>query len=284
MRLCDIHIRDPFILPDGGVYYLYGSRGQESWGNCTGLDVYVSTDLETWSDPTEVFTPPVGFWSDRNFWAPEVHIYKEKYYMFASFISDTRQRGTQILVADSPMGPFVPHSDGPVTPKDWRCLDGTLYCSEDGTPYMVFCHEWTQIKDGTMCAVELAADLKTAVGDPFVLFHASEPSWALKDKTDFVTDGPFLYRMQSGRLMMIWSSFGKEGYLEAMAYSDDNQITGTWHHSDALLFSADGGHGMIFRTYDGRLMFVCHMPNSSPNERPHLTEIYEDGNLLKRKI
>ena len=46
MKREDINIRDPFILPYEGKYYLYGSRGSEVWeDNATGLDVYVSEDL-----------------------------------------------------------------------------------------------------------------------------------------------------------------------------------------------------------------------------------------------
>ena len=52
--------------------------------------------------------------------------------MFASFKAAGVCRGTQILVADHPKGPFVPHSDGPVTPRDWECLDGTLYVDPGG--------------------------------------------------------------------------------------------------------------------------------------------------------
>jgi len=284
MKFCDIHIRDPFILPDGGRYYLYGSRGGETWGRCTGLDVYISDDLENWSEPTECFTPPAGFWSEKNFWAPEVHLYRGRYYMFASFISDTRNRGTQILAADSPMGPFVPHSDGPVTPEEWMCLDGTLYVDEKGTPYMIFCHEWVQVKDGEMCAVELTSDLRAPVGEPFLLFRASQlPGVRELESKDYVTDGPFMYRMESGKLLMIWSSFGAEGYLEAMAESEDNTLRGKWVNHEELLFSKDGGHGMIFRAFDGRLMFVCHSPNQPPHERPKMVEICEEGGLLKVK-
>lgn len=58
--------------------------------------------------------------------------------------------------------PFVPLSDGPVTPADWECLDGTLYVAADGTPYLVFCHEWLQVKDGEMCAMPLTPDLTAA--------------------------------------------------------------------------------------------------------------------------
>ena len=125
MKLNDIHIRDPFILTDGDTYYMYGSRGKECWNVGLGLDVYTSKDLTEWSEPIEVFSKPDNFWADRDFWAPEVHKYKGEYYMFVTFFSPTRTRGTQILKSESPLGPFQPHSDGPVTPNDWMCLDGT---------------------------------------------------------------------------------------------------------------------------------------------------------------
>ena len=76
MKREDINIRDPFILPYEGKYYLYGSRGSEVWeDNATGLDVYVSDDLENWSEPKEIFTRTADFWADRHYWAPEVYAY-----------------------------------------------------------------------------------------------------------------------------------------------------------------------------------------------------------------
>lgn len=280
MKLQDIHIRDHFILLEGGRYYLYGSRGNEAWGKATGLDVYESDDLVSWSGPSVVFTPPEGFWADMHFWAPEVHQYHGKFYMFVSFKSETACRGTQILVADTPKGPFTLHSDGPVTPRDWECLDGTLYIDRDGKPYMVFCHEWLQVKDGEMCAVRLSDDLKQAVGEPFLLFRASEPDWALKDKTEFVTDGPWMYRTASGKLLMLWSSSAANGYVEAIAYSDNGDVTGRWQHQKQLLFDQDGGHGMIFTSKEGKLFFILHNPNNSPMERPVILPLEErDGTL-----
>ena len=102
MKRSEINIRDPFILTEGNKYYMYGSRGWELWELCTGLDAYVSSDLENWEGPIEVFTKPENFWADRNFWAPEVYKYKGSYYMFVTFKSETRCRGTQILRAESP--------------------------------------------------------------------------------------------------------------------------------------------------------------------------------------
>lgn len=284
MKTSDINIRDPFILTEGGKYYMYGTRGEAAWttepGDIFGFDVYVSEDLENWNGPTCVFSPDEDFWGKFNFWAPEVHKYKGAYYMFASFKDDGVCRGTQILRAETPMGPFVPHSDGAATPKDWECLDGTLHVEPDGTPYMVFCHEWLQVKDGEMCAVRLSDDLKTAVGEPVVLFRASQPAWAVKERPTFVTDGPFMYRTQSGRLVMLWSSSAKDGYCEALSYSDNGSIFGNWSHDERLLFSKDGGHGMIFNKLDGTLTFVCHQPNKNPLERPFFVELCEKDDTV----
>ena len=278
MKLSDINIRDPFVLVDGGKYYLYGSRGQTASGIATGLDVYVSEDLVEWSDPIEAFTKPTDFWADRDFWAPEVHCYRGSYYMFVSFRSETAERGTQILKASSPLGPFLPHSTGPVTPRDWRCLDGTLYV-EDGVPYMIFCHEWTQIGNGEMCAMELTPDLSAGVGEPRVLFCAGEPKWArsLREGCDaYVTDGPFLHRTREGKLIMIWSSFDKNGYVEAVAVSDNGSIGGNWSHCQNLFSSVNGGHGMLFYDLLGQLRFVMHSPNSPKyTERPHIFKVAE---------
>lgn len=281
MKFNDIHIRDPFILPEDGKYYLYGSRGPEAWDKCTGLDVYVSDDLENWSEPTEVFTPPAGFWADMNFWAPEVHKYNGKYYMLVSFKSEAENRGTQILISESPLGPFVLHSDGPVTPREWECLDGTLYI-ENGKPYMIFCHEWVQMADGNgeMCVIELSDDLKCAVSEPVLLFKGADPYWVRKDAPEYVTDGPFMYRTAEGKLLMIWSSFNENGYVEAIADSDNGSVFGKWNHDNELLFSSDGGHGMIFKSFDGELYFICHSPNDNPAERPVIKRIKEENGTL----
>lgn len=280
MKANEINIRDPFVLLDDDIYYMYGTRGSECWeGKSYGLDVYVSKDLENWSEPVEVFTRPEDFWADRDFWAPEVHKYKGSYYMFVSFKCDGRCRGTQILKAESPMGPFLLHSDGPVTPPDWECLDGTLYVEND-TPYMVFCHEWVQVKDGEMCAVELTKDLKAAVGEPVLLFKASEPAWAGVAADRYVTDGPFLYKTAGGRLIMIWSSL-TDSYCEALSYSENGSLLGKWVHDERLLFAKDGGHGMFFHDLSGRMKFVCHQPNGPQyHERPIFMDIVEaDGTL-----
>lgn len=279
MTFKDINIRDPFILPYEGKYYLYGTRGSTAWTSATGLDVYVSDDMKNWSDPHECFTVPENFWANKEVWAPEVHIYNNIFYMFVSLHSEKRFRGTQILKSESPMGPFLPFTDDAITPKEWMALDGTFYTDKNGDPYIVFCHEWVQIKDGEICAMKLTKDLSAPAGDPFVLFKASEPYWADKTRETFITDGPYMYRTECGNLLMIWSTFTQSGYVQAVAHSDNGDIDGNWIH-DAPLFDKDGGHGMIFEDYNSEKHLILHSPNENPLERPIMFTVKEENGKL----
>ncbi len=287
MKLHEINIRDPFILPDGGKYYMFGTRGKGCWAHRKtkgmGFDVYISEDLENWSEPKAVFEASDNFWGTHNFWAPEVHKYNGKFYMFASFMAKKRMRATQILVSDTPDGTFKPLTDSPITPKDWMCLDGTLYVDKAGEPHIVFCHEHVQIHDGTVCEMKLSADLTKAVSEPRLLFKGSDPYWSRKKYFNYVTDGPFMYHGESGNLYMIWSSFTDSGYVQAVCRSDNGDIDGTFTHDLPLLAEKDGGHGMIFKGYDEKLYLVLHRPNNNPMERPVLTEIIEKDGTLQIK-
>lgn len=298
MKTQDIQIRDPFILTvkSQQKYYLYGTTDKNCWGDAaTGFDVYSSCDLENWEGPFEAFRPAQDFWADKNFWAPEVYYYRDRFYMFASFKKDGASRGTQVLISDKAIGPFVPLTNRPITPEGWECLDGTLYIDEHNTPWMVFCHEWTQVVDGQMCVVKLSQDLKSTASEVSILFKASDAPWTkgsnhkfIKEaietqKMVYVTDGPYIYRTLKGQLLMLWSSGGHKGYAMGVAVSESGDIRGPWRHEQHPLYEKDGGHGMIFRTFDGELMFTIHSPNKTPNERPLFVPIVEQQEKLKIK-
>jgi arabinan endo-1,5-alpha-L-arabinosidase len=288
LKNTDIHIRDPFVLPIVAekLYYLYGTTGPQAWTNsASGIDYYTSPDLQSWEGPFPAFRPPAGFWADRNFWAPEVHVYRGRYYLFASFKAEGVCRGTQILAADGPQGPFLPISDGPVTPHDWECLDGTLFVDANDQPWMVFCHEWVQVGDGEICALRLSDDLESAIEQPHLLFRASEAPWAQeigsKDRKGYVTDGPSLHRLASGELIMLWSSFSMGGYTVGVARSASGEILGPWQQVPETLYAGDGGHCMVFRTFDGQLWLAFHRPNQSPDERPQFVPLRENRSSVE---
>ncbi|MEJ5260952.1 MAG: glycoside hydrolase family 43 protein [Anaerohalosphaeraceae bacterium] len=305
LTLQDFRAHDPFILPDSKsqTYYLYTSVTSGALPrDRAGVVAYTSKDLEKWQGPKVIFEVPKDGWANpaHGAWAPEVHLYKEKYYLFVTLHNrdkrlpmgprsrqTTHMRGTQIFVSDSPEGPFKPLADRPTAPPERMTLDGTLFI-EDGKPWLVYCHEWIQITDGTIEAVPLKDDLSIAVGEPVLLFRGSDAPWIQPWQAEpndpprnFVTDGPFFWRTKTGRLLMLWSSWIQDGqYAQALAYSLSGRLIGPWRQLPPLL-TDNSGHGMIFKTFDGRLMLVVHHPTMSPQSRARLYELEDTGDTLK---
>ena len=275
-KLAEIRMRDPFVVPcrAEGRYYLFGSVWH---GVAPGFYYYIGTDLENWDGPYPAFLPPADFWGPDFFWAPECHEYRGRHYLFGTCgVRATDFRGTQVFrsTTASPAGPYEPLSEGPVTPREWKALDGTLWV-EDHQPWLVFCHEWVQAGDGTICAMRLAADLSHAVEDPVELMRASTAPWATEyvdpKLRGWVTDGPFLYRTAAGQLRMLWSSMHDRIYTMGAMVSDSGRVLGPWRHEPTPIYTHDGGHGMWFRDFDGQAYYILHTPNAGwQNEHPIL--------------
>ena len=120
-------------------------------------------------------------------------------------------------------------------------------------------------------------DLSAPVSKPVTLFHASEADW-VRCRADlgelfqgkryhaFITDGPWLHRTRTGRLIMLWSSYGPTKYATGVAVSTSGRITGPWVQQ-APLWLDDGGHPMLFTAFDGRLVMTIHQPNRRVERR-----------------
>lgn len=260
--------RDPCIVPYEGVYYMY-------CGTDNGYAVRSSTDLLNWGNYKEIFnaTKVPGFTGIGDYWAPEVHYYQGGFYLFATYRSSTNNhRGCSIFYSPTPDGEFQEITNGHITPNDWDAIDGTLYVNQQGVPYMVFVHEWTSTEDGngTMAYAQLSDDLSTFVTEPVEIFKSTDPVWA----DEPVTDGCYMHRLSNGELIMIWSNFAQEDFTEytiGIAKSSNGDITGDWIQQDDPLYWNDdsnvyevvnGGHGMIFRSFEGRLYLALHTPNA----------------------
>ena len=301
VKLPDERLRDSCVWVDQATqtYYLVSAGRRGPNGRATVVQ-YNSKDLVTWNGPRVIFEIPEGFWSNRGIWAPELHQYKDKFYLFATFDSDHKlaeqwrdwlprvKRGSQVLVADKVDGPFRAFDATKSTlPPDMMTLDGTLWV-EDGVPYMVFCHEWVQIKDGTVEYVQLTDDLSATVGEPKRLFHGSDATWSKKSDQYgcHVTDGPWLYRTKTGKLVMLWTSGGHTGYTTGIALSESGKLAGPWKQQAEPIYGArgeDGGHPMLFRRLDGQLMMILHSPNVVPRERAVILEMEDLGDTLRVK-
>lgn len=293
--LDSIQLSDPFVLADKKThtYYMTGTGGM----------MWKSKNLATWDGPYRVLDIDTTSWmgSHPMVWAAEIHPYHNKYYYFATFTNrdvkiDTvannviERRACHVLVSDDPDGPYVPMKDSIYLPADMPTLDGTFWVEQDGVPYMVYCHEWLQNRNGTIEKIRLKPDLSGTVGEGKILFRASDSPWSRENTGDgtirpnMVTDGPFLFRTARGRLGMLWSSWIRDEYVQGVAYSQSGTLDGPWIQEPEPITPPDFGHGMIFRSFDGRLLMAVHshqrLSQDKTLRRPHFFTLDNKGDKL----
>jgi beta-xylosidase len=292
--LDSIGLSDPFILADAKThkYYMTGTGGL----------LWKSTNLKAWDGPYPIAQPDPSSWMGPKpmIWAAEIHPYKGKYYYFATFTNrdlkiDTVQgnalerRASHVLVSNQPDGPYVPMRDATYLPANKSTLDGTFWIDKDGKPYLVYCYEWVQALDGTIEKIELKPDLSGTLGTGKLLFRASDSPWSREkdkdghDRPNKVTDGPWLFRTKTGRLGMLWTSWVYDVYTQGVAYSSSGTLDGPWLQEKDPITPPNYGHGMLFRTFDGKLLMSVHSHQDIKGRYrriPHLFEVDLSGDKL----
>ena len=288
-----IVLSDPAILADSTtrMYYMTGTGGK----------LWKSKDLDRWSGPYDVADTDPASWMGPHpaIWAAELHEYKGKYYYFATFtnpdviIDEYRgnkieRRACHVLVSDTPDGPYRPMADKTYLPADRPPLDGTFWVDTDGKPYMIYCGEWLQNWNGTIERIRLKDDLSGTIGEGEILFRAFDSPWSReiidgKESPSKVTDGPWLFRTGTGRLGMLWTSWIYDKYTQGVAYSESGTLDGPWIQQQEPVTPPDFGHGMLFKTLDGKWMMSVHSHkniNGYYHRVPHLFDVDISGDRL----
>lgn len=254
----DIGLSDPFIMADARThkYYMTG----------TGGGLWSSPDLETWNYlgfPLQ-FNSSGWMGTEPQVWASEIHYIDGKYYNMSTFtngdidVNGTSQprRAVHIMQSSLPEGKYTLISGGDATylPAEKATLDGTFFEDTDGKRYLLYCHEWIQNGNGTIEYIELKPDMTGTIGEGTIMTRAHDATW----NTSPVTDGPYLFRTQTGRLGMIWTSWHGDRYVQGVAYSSTGKLDGPWVHESLPITPDNYGHGMLFRTFDGQLLMSIH--------------------------
>ena len=292
--LDSIRLSDPAILADKSTstYYMTGTGGllwkSKDLAKWTGPFVVTKTDPESWMGPRPMI------------WAAELHQYKDKYYYFATFTNRNKiietvkgnvinRRASHVLVSNKPDGPYVPMQDSVYLPPEMPTIDGTFWVDTDGKPYLIYCHEWLQNWNGTMEKIELKPDLSGTIGQRKIMFFAYDSPWSKeKDQNgrivpNKVTDGPYLFKTQTGKLGMIWTSWVFSDYVQGVAYSESGTLDGPWVQEKEPITPPNFGHGMLFRTFEGKLLMSVHSHKSVHGRTvriPHLFEVDDSGDKL----
>ena len=292
--LDSITLSDPCILADKATnsYYMTGTGGM----------LWKSKDLRLWSGPYQVTKTDPESWMGPQpmIWAAELHQYKGKYYYFATFTNRSivletvkgnviNRRASHVLVSDKPDGPYVPMEDDTYLPSDVPTLDGTFWVDTDGKPYLIYCQEWLVNWNGTMEKMELKPDLSGTIGKRKIMFFAYDSPWSKeidqngRTVPNKVTDGPYVFKTQTGKLGMIWTSWVLSDYVQGVAYSESGTLDGPWVQEKEPITPPNFGHAMLFRTLEGKLLMSIHS-HKSENGRtiriPHLFEVDDSGDKI----
>lgn len=290
-----MNLSNPFICLDRNTltYYMTGDGGL----------VWTSKNLRIWTGPYNVLQADSIMRQGKPFkiTAPEIHKYNDKYYYTATFTSENEnidtvsgvkipRRACHILVSDSLQGPYRPvKADEPLLRTDHAALGGTFITDEYGWGYLIYSHDWRQCGDGTIQIIMMTKDLAKQIGDPYVMFRASQNPWSsgCDGHVSPVMDGAFLFDTEGLELGILFVT-EKDG-LSALgvAYSEkDHGLNGPWHIEPQPMLTGGYGQAMLFNDYDGSLVMVLHKDtviNGCKKNVPCLIEMDSQYDKLKIK-
>jgi beta-xylosidase len=146
---------DPYILFDGGCYYVYAS-------NAGGVALYQSADFDEWNYVGLCLAQD----GQNEFWAPCVIKVDGLFYMYYSSVpcgtEDMHEQRIKVAVADKPAGPFRFVRD--VLPP--FSIDAHVVKSPGGLFLFYSTNNYTAKRPGTYIAVDKMADPFHAEGKP----------------------------------------------------------------------------------------------------------------------
>ena len=251
----NIRMGDPFILYNDtdDTFYMYGTTDPEK-----GFRAYASKNLTEWKDLGMVYEKSALSWGKDCFWAPEVYVFDNKFYMFYSANWKHNPLGKEevfrigVAVSDSPRGPFQDLHDNPVFDPGYPIIDANVFKDEDGQFYLYYsrcCYEhpveselsrrmrasgyYFEIEESWIYGVRLKPDFSGTEGEPTLILT---PPAEMADKQTIWesqsvlsmeanrrwTEGSFIIK-ENGKYFIMYSAnfFGGQHYSVGYAVSDN---------------------------------------------------------------
>ncbi len=262
-----VHGGDPFIHLENGIYHLYCS-----FRDSVGLTVYTSTDLKEWKayqgrdKDGFAYVKGNGF-GERLFWAPEMHKYKGKYYLFHS-----AEEKVTVAVSDSPLGPFRNPEKKPFFTEG--NIDNSLFVDDDGTPYMLYAH-FHNGNEVWIC--ELEKDLLRAKPETQRKLIRAEEEWEMNRANPkyakwSIAEGPCLIK-RDGLYYLTYSSHHVIDPAYNVCLATASRVTGPYvKQGRGPILAPRGklectGHHSLFRDKSGNWKIVFHARDPGSFER-----------------
>lgn len=270
---------DPFLLRVGDVWYGYATNGGS--GN---IQLIRSADLVRWEWLGDAL-PGLPFWADSGrTWAPTVLQRGSQFLMYYSVRE--RQSAHQcisVAVGQSPAGPFVDQSWGPIICQHdlGGSIDPSVFIDADGSAWLAWKSEGETVGGRSVLWSSALSVDGYPVGAPVALVTADQ-SWEAK-----VVEGPSLARID-GSYVLFYSGNSWNSEYYGVGYAACDGPLGPCHKPriGALIASYGTARGPggpeVVRDGAGRLLFSFHAWSAPdigyPNRRLlYLAPIGMDG-------
>ena len=265
-----IRVADPFVFRYDSLYYMTGTTRQNS-----GFDCYSSPDLVHWTFLGEAYTKPEGHPGTGGFWAPEVFVYRGKFYMtYSSYNPKTRIMLTSLAVADSPEGPYR-DLYSPWFDFGYSAIDCHIFQDDDPerSLYLFFSRNTSRpgISIGQNYVVRLKDDLSGTMGAPEIVVEADQP-WEMVDwESNRATEGAFVFKY-NGKYYMTYSANNTGYEYYGVGYATADHPMGPWTKAEENPILATDlsrgvsspGHNSIVFSPDSTERFIIYHRHADP--------------------
>ena len=251
-----IHLRDPFVLPYGKKYFLYGTASPSQGFQCYESEDLVKWKLDGWAWRMSGLRVARG-----ELHSPQVFLYQG---MFCMVYSARTPGGIKLSLAASnkPEGPY--HDlHAPWLPLAGSCAEGYVFVENKRKAYLVFTQRGTRVP--AIYGVALNADLSASIGVPERLIQPSQ-RWELAHRDlELSNDSPAMFRIGS-KYYLLYSANMVGTTERGIGYATADQPLGTWEKSseNPLLSShprielISPAHGSVFCSNERKEWYVVY--------------------------
>ena len=271
---------DPWIVRDGGTYYLTVTTGS----NLTIRKALSLAGLKS-AKGVVVWTPPATGPDSKELWAPELHRIDGKWYLYYAADAGSNRDHRIYVLENGDADPTTLHwsSKGRLSSDDHWAIDATVF--EYGRSLYAIWSGWEGAVDGRQSLYIAKMKHPWSVDGPRVLISTPDHEWerfgdlnenGTKRHVD-VNEGPEVLQ-HHGRVFVVYSASGcwTDHYALGMltlAKGGDPMDAKAWTKSSEPVFqgsAADGvfspGHNGFFTSPDGKESWIIYHANLAANQ------------------
>ena len=270
------------IIEHEGTYYLYSTGG-------TKLSVRTSKNLKSWSSSKQIFALSQTSWGVEKCWAPEVHKYNGKFYLF---FCGTDSKGIfhgSVAVCDTPDGTFVPVTDQPLLNFSYSVIDLSLFVDDDGRTYIFYSKDCSTNKiNGKKVSqsfgVEVSNDFTRLIGEP-VLCSEPTQAWETVSGNTIWNEGPVVFK-RNGTYYLLFSANYYQSKDYAVGYCTSDTVLGLYNKpKDSCILKGNGetitGSGHCNLLFIGDEIYLTYHSHTVPPNTDHGRSLYIDKLIIE---